>query len=114
MFFQLIGIDNESGEIKYAVYLPDFERFNKDQGMKIVVQRTSKHFPHLARCAIIAKHKVSYIFFIPSLLFTYYYEKWKERFNNNVYLYSNLPMQKILFFEFSEHWKRTSVSIQSN
>lgn len=27
--------------------------------MRIIVQRTSKHFPHPARCVILGKHKIS-------------------------------------------------------
>lgn len=56
--FQLFGIDNISGKQHYVTNLPNFGEFSNGQPMKITVQRTSKHFPHPARCIILAKHTV--------------------------------------------------------
>lgn len=56
---QLFGIDNISGKQHYVTNLPNFGAFNSDQPMQIIVQRTSKHFPHPARCVILGKHKIS-------------------------------------------------------
>lgn len=53
---QLFGIDNISGKHHYVTYLPNFAEFNNDQRIKIIVQRTSKHFPHPAQVSILAKH----------------------------------------------------------
>lgn len=56
---QLFGIDNISGKQHYVTNLPNFVAFNGHQPMRIIVQRTSKHFPHPARCVILGKHKIS-------------------------------------------------------
>lgn len=54
---QLFGIDNISGKFHYVTYLPNFTGFNNEK-IQLVVQRTSKHYPHRAQCLVIAKHKV--------------------------------------------------------
>ncbi|XP_031634273.1 ER membrane protein complex subunit 1 isoform X2 [Contarinia nasturtii] len=56
---KLFGIDNISGKQHYATNLPNFVEFANGQPMKIVVQRTSKHFPYPARCTILGRHKVT-------------------------------------------------------
>lgn len=55
---QIFGIDNQSGKHHWVKLLPNFAGFNNDQGIKIVVQRTSGHFPLLAQCSIVARNKV--------------------------------------------------------
>lgn len=59
MCHQLFGIDNNNGKHHYVKYLPNFTGFENDQTMQLIVQRTSKHFPHPAQCSIIARNKVS-------------------------------------------------------
>lgn len=55
---KLFGIDNQSGKQHWAKLLPNFGGFSHEQGIKIVVQRTSGHFPLLAQCSIVARNKV--------------------------------------------------------
>lgn len=40
-------------------YLPNFAEFNNEQRIKLIVQRTSKHFPHPAQVSILAKSAIS-------------------------------------------------------
>lgn len=40
-------------------YLPNFAEFNNEQRIKIIVQRTSKHFPHPAQVSVLAKHALT-------------------------------------------------------
>lgn len=42
--------------------LPNFGGFSNDQSIKIVVQRTSGHFPLVAQCSIVARNKVGGIY----------------------------------------------------
>lgn len=56
---QLFGIDNISGKHHYVTNLPNFGEFANGQPMKVIVQRTSKHFPYPSRCTILAKHSVN-------------------------------------------------------
>lgn len=45
-----------SGKYHYVTYLPNFDEFSNKQRIQIVVQRSSKHFPHPAQVTIVAKH----------------------------------------------------------
>lgn len=56
---KVFGMDNISGRQHWIKYLPDFTAFNAEQDMKLVVQRTSKHFPHPPQCAIVARHRTT-------------------------------------------------------
>lgn len=40
-------------------YLPNLAEFSNEQRIKIIVQRTSKHFPHPAQVSILAKHALT-------------------------------------------------------
>lgn len=52
---KMFGIDNISGKHHWIQLLSGFEAFTTEQNMKLVIQRTSKHFPHPPQCAVIAK-----------------------------------------------------------
>ena len=54
---KVFGIDNISGEHRYVSYLPNFTGFNNGQQIRLLIQRTSKHFPHQAQCTILARHR---------------------------------------------------------
>lgn len=54
---KIFGIDNISGKFHWIKYLPNFSGFNEDQGLQLIVQRTSKYFPLSAQCSVIGKHK---------------------------------------------------------
>lgn len=58
---KLFGLDNLSGKIMWSTYLPNHIKNFKI--LKLVVQRTSKHFPHFAQCAIIGKSQVGIFLF---------------------------------------------------
>lgn len=55
---KIFGIDNISAKHHWIQYLPNVENFANDQNMRLIVQRTSKHFPLQPLCAIVAKDKV--------------------------------------------------------
>lgn len=52
---KVYGIDNINGKIHWMNYLRSVENFNNGEDMKLIVQRTSKHFPKQPICTIIAK-----------------------------------------------------------
>jgi ER membrane protein complex subunit 1 len=56
---KLFGIDNVSGKQHWVRVLKNFEGFANGQGMRLLVQRTSKFYPLPAQCAIIARDKIS-------------------------------------------------------
>ncbi|XP_049962865.1 ER membrane protein complex subunit 1 isoform X2 [Schistocerca serialis cubense] len=57
---KVFGIDNLSGEIIWKRYLEDVTTFTSpSQPMLLFVQRTTRHFPYPAQCALVAKHKVT-------------------------------------------------------
>lgn len=56
---KLFGIDSVSGKQHWVRILRDFDGFANDQGMKLLVQRTSKYYPLSAQCAVIARDKSS-------------------------------------------------------
>lgn len=52
---KIFGIDNISGKHHWIQYLPNFTGFNAQQNLKIIIQRTSKHFPHPPQCVVVGK-----------------------------------------------------------
>ncbi|XP_055697417.1 ER membrane protein complex subunit 1 isoform X2 [Phlebotomus papatasi] len=56
---KLFGIDNISGKVHWTKFLPEIEKFTENQSMKLLVQRTAKHFPHPAQYAVIGKQRDS-------------------------------------------------------
>lgn len=56
---KIFGIDNISGKQHWVKFLPNFGGFNKEQRMKLLVQRTSKYYPLPAQCAVIGRHKIT-------------------------------------------------------
>uniref|UniRef100_A0A336LFU6 ER membrane protein complex subunit 1 n=1 Tax=Culicoides sonorensis TaxID=179676 RepID=A0A336LFU6_CULSO len=54
---KIYGIDNLSGKFHWIKYLPNIVGFNEEQGLKLLVQRTSKYYPLTAQCVIIGKDK---------------------------------------------------------
>lgn len=53
---KLFGIDNLSGEIVWQRRLDNIASQNE---MVLYVQRTTRHFPHPAQCALLAQHEVT-------------------------------------------------------
>lgn len=56
---KLFGIDCVSGKQHWVHILKDFSGFSNGQGMKLLVQRTSKYYPLSAQCAVIGRDKSS-------------------------------------------------------
>lgn len=56
---QLFGIDNLSGKILWKTYIENLAPFmiNGKETMTLFVQRTTRHFPRPAQCALIAKDR---------------------------------------------------------
>lgn len=54
---QLFGIDNISGKHHFVTRLPNFSGFKNDEKSRLLVQRTSKHFPHRPHCIIIFRNE---------------------------------------------------------
>ncbi|KAL5290766.1 EMC1 family protein [Megaselia abdita] len=52
---KVYGLDNINGKIHWSNYLRSVENFNNGEEMKLIVQRTSKHFPKQPICTIITK-----------------------------------------------------------
>lgn len=52
---KLFGIDTVSGKQHWIRILKGFNGFASGQGMKLLVQRTSKYYPLSAQCAVIAR-----------------------------------------------------------
>lgn len=59
LFFptQLFGIDSKSGTILWKQYL---ENIQPNSVFKLIVQRTTAHFPHPPQCTLLIKDKVSF------------------------------------------------------
>eukprot|EP00063_Salmo_salar_P014844 XP_013989679.1 PREDICTED: ER membrane protein complex subunit 1-like [Salmo salar] len=53
-WFQLFGIDSKSGSILWKHYL---ENVQPNAAFKLVVQRTTAHFPHPPQCTLLIKDK---------------------------------------------------------
>lgn len=56
---KIFGIDNISSKKHWMQYLPALENFENEQNMRLIVQRTSKHFPLQPMCAVVARNKDS-------------------------------------------------------
>lgn len=56
---KVFGIDNISGKHHWQLYLNNVEEFANGEQMRLMIQRTSKHFPLQALCTIVAKDKVT-------------------------------------------------------
>ncbi|KAM7361305.1 ER membrane protein complex subunit 1 isoform 2-T2 [Cochliomyia hominivorax] len=56
---KVFGIDNISGRHHWQLYLNNIENFANGEQMRLLIQRTSKHFPLQALCTIVGKDKVS-------------------------------------------------------
>ncbi|SPP84058.1 ER membrane protein complex subunit 1 isoform X2 [Drosophila guanche] len=56
---KIFGIDNISGKHHWQLYLPKVNSFDNAEQMRLVVQRTAKHFPLQPLCAIVAKNSVN-------------------------------------------------------
>ena len=54
---QLFGIESSSGTILWKQYLPNVK---PDSSFKLMVQRTTAHFPHPPQCTLLLKDKVSF------------------------------------------------------
>ncbi|XP_023300115.2 ER membrane protein complex subunit 1 isoform X2 [Lucilia cuprina] len=56
---KVFGIDNISGKHHWQLYLNNVEEFANGEQMRLLIQRTSKHFPLQALCTIVAKDKLT-------------------------------------------------------
>ncbi|BFF89488.1 ER membrane protein complex subunit 1 [Drosophila madeirensis] len=56
---KIFGIDNISGKHHWQLYLPKVNSFDNAEQMRLIVQRTAKHFPLQPLCAIVAKNSVN-------------------------------------------------------
>lgn len=56
---KVFGIDNISGKHHWQLYLPEAQNFVNHEPMRLMVQRTSKHFPLQPLCTVVAKEKVN-------------------------------------------------------
>ncbi|XP_054745972.1 ER membrane protein complex subunit 1 isoform X1 [Anastrepha obliqua] len=54
---KIFGIDNINGKHHWQQYLRDVENFVNQEPMRLLVQRTSKHFPLQPLCTVVAKDK---------------------------------------------------------
>lgn len=54
---QLFGIDSKTGGILWKHYL---ENIPSNAAFKLMVQRTTAHFPHPPQCTLLIKDKVCY------------------------------------------------------
>ncbi|XP_030246797.1 ER membrane protein complex subunit 1 isoform X2 [Drosophila navojoa] len=52
---KIFGIDNIAGKHHWKLYLPNVAGFENSEQMRLIVQRSSKHFPLQPLCAIVAK-----------------------------------------------------------
>lgn len=57
---KIFGIDNIAGKQHWKLYLPNVAGFENAEQMRLIVQRSSKHFPLQPLCAIVAKSVVSW------------------------------------------------------
>ncbi|XP_004529245.1 ER membrane protein complex subunit 1 isoform X1 [Ceratitis capitata] len=56
---KVFGIDNISGKHHWQLYLPEAQNFVNHEPMRLMVQRTSKHFPLQPLCTVVAKEKLT-------------------------------------------------------
>uniref|UniRef100_A0A6B2E753 ER membrane protein complex subunit 1 n=1 Tax=Phlebotomus kandelakii TaxID=1109342 RepID=A0A6B2E753_9DIPT len=56
---KLFGIDNISGRVHWTKYLAEIVDFTDNQSMKLLIQRTAKHFPHPAQYAVVGRQRNS-------------------------------------------------------
>jgi len=56
---KVFGIDNISGKHHWQLYLPKVNGFANDEQMRLIVQRSAKHFPLQPLCTILGKDAVS-------------------------------------------------------
>ncbi|XP_033162526.1 ER membrane protein complex subunit 1 isoform X2 [Drosophila mauritiana] len=56
---KIFGIDNVSGKHHWQLYLPNVIGFANDEQMRLIVQRSAKHFPLQPLCTILGKNAVS-------------------------------------------------------
>lgn len=68
-------MDNISGKVHWVKYLSNFSGFDNGQSLRILVQRTSRHFPHTAQCMIIGKNKVSFCILLLLLIAIVLFDK---------------------------------------
>ncbi|XP_067615337.1 ER membrane protein complex subunit 1 isoform X2 [Eurosta solidaginis] len=54
---KIFGIDNINGKHHWQQYLPDVRNFVNQEPMRLLVQRTSKHFPLQPLCTVVAKDR---------------------------------------------------------
>ncbi|XP_073827730.1 ER membrane protein complex subunit 1 isoform X1 [Musca autumnalis] len=54
---KVFGIDNISGKQHWQLYLSNVEEFGNGEQMRLLIQRTTKHFPLQALCVVVAKDK---------------------------------------------------------
>ncbi|XP_017849736.1 ER membrane protein complex subunit 1 isoform X2 [Drosophila busckii] len=52
---KIFGVDNVAGKHHWKLYLPNVASFENSEQMRLIVQRTSKHFPLQPLCTIVAK-----------------------------------------------------------
>ncbi|EDV92916.1 GH19025 [Drosophila grimshawi] len=52
---KIFGMDNIAGKHHWKLYLPNVAGFENAEQMRLIVQRSSKHFPLQPLCAIVAK-----------------------------------------------------------
>ncbi|XP_068157293.1 ER membrane protein complex subunit 1 isoform X1 [Drosophila tropicalis] len=52
---KIFGVDNISGKHHWQLFLPNVQSFDNAEEMRLIVQRSSKHFPLQPLCTIVAK-----------------------------------------------------------
>lgn len=57
---KIFGIDNIAGKHHWKLYLPHVKGFENAEEMRLIVQRSSKHFPLQPLCTIVAKFAVTF------------------------------------------------------
>jgi len=55
---KIFGIDNVSGKHHWQLHLPNVIGFANDEQMRLIVQRSAKHFPLQPLCTILGKNAV--------------------------------------------------------
>ncbi|KAH8369163.1 hypothetical protein KR009_003087 [Drosophila setifemur] len=56
---KVFGIDNISGKHHWQLYLPNVSGFDNAEQMRLIVQRSAKHFPLQPLCTIVAKDAIN-------------------------------------------------------
>lgn len=57
---KIFGIDNMSGKIHWTRYLSDLKTFSElNENVKLVAQRTARHFPHPIQYSVIGRNRIS-------------------------------------------------------